>query len=390
MSVLSGTKRSLPRARSAAHGEPISLRPSPVESAPDMAGAAAGSGELKGGRVAPMPPVAAGEYASAAVRQAVRRERAERRTAVSAAVGGFRCCAAARRDLLRWGALKADQLIAEKLIWPTSGAQFVEVGPRPDDPSATGGPMMIVVAGLNRKSGTGVADALMPSLAVDHTRVFSLVYGSGINDQDILDKFDALMTQYQPSRGQLLRQQHGRRRRAQPGRARAGGSRRLPAGPAGRSADRRRSTRAGAGAGRHRSRHAAPGRRCRAATGRATRGPAGAGSAGRGRLTPAPAAAGPAEASRLRPGRLTAVPAAAVSADTPRRLRAGTPASDAGSRRLGRRPARLPCRRPGSARSTSTARRWAPTTSGIPAAPRRTSSPVSPRRSTPRAASPSG
>ena len=33
----------------------------------------------------------------------------------------------------------------------------------------------------------------MPSLAVDHTRVFSLVYGSGISDQDILDKFDALI-----------------------------------------------------------------------------------------------------------------------------------------------------------------------------------------------------
>jgi hypothetical protein len=145
-----------------------------------------------------MPPVTAGEYASATVLEAARSDRAERRT-------GFRnrwwfpiavllsviCCA--------WGALKADQLIAEKLIWPTSGAQFVEVGPRPDDPSATGGPMTIVVAGLNRKSGTGVANALMPSLAVDHTRVFSLVYGSGISDQDILDKFDALMTQYQPS-----------------------------------------------------------------------------------------------------------------------------------------------------------------------------------------------
>ena len=53
--------------------------------------------------------------------------------------------------------------------------------------------MMIVAAGLNRKSGTGVAAALMPSLTVDGTRVFSLVYGSGINDQDILDKYDALL-----------------------------------------------------------------------------------------------------------------------------------------------------------------------------------------------------
>jgi hypothetical protein len=145
-----------------------------------------------------MPAVASGEYASATVLDAVRRERAERRTGFHsrwwfpiAVLLAVICCA--------WGTLKADQLIAEKLIWPTSGAQFVEVGPRPDDASATGGPMTIVVAGLNRKSGTGVATALMPSLAVDHTRVFSLVYGSGISDQDILGKFDALMTQYQPS-----------------------------------------------------------------------------------------------------------------------------------------------------------------------------------------------
>ena len=161
-------------------------------------GALARAGRSGAAVIARMPPVAAGEYASATVLAAVRRDRARAPT-------GFRsrwwfpiavllaviCCA--------WGTLKADQLIAEKLIWPTSGAQFVEVGPRPDDPSATGGPMTIVVAGLNRKSGTGVANALMPSLAVDHTRVFSLVYGSGISDQDILDKFDALMTQYQPS-----------------------------------------------------------------------------------------------------------------------------------------------------------------------------------------------
>ena len=55
-----------------------------------------------------------------------------------------------------------------------------------------------MVAGLNRKSGTGVAASLMPSLAVDGTRVFSLVYGSGINDQDILDKFDTLLAQFRP------------------------------------------------------------------------------------------------------------------------------------------------------------------------------------------------
>ena len=169
-------------------------------------GSSAGSADLV---VPRLRPVAVSEYASSAVLAAIRRDRAERRNrslgrwwfplAVLLAVI---CCL--------WGALKADQLIAEKLIWPTSGAQFVEVGPRPDDPSATGGPMTIVVAGLNRKSGTGVATALMPSLAVDNTRVFSLVYGSGISDQDILDKFDALIDAVPAVGGQLLRQQHGR------------------------------------------------------------------------------------------------------------------------------------------------------------------------------------
>ena len=97
-----------------------------------------------------------------------------------------------------WGLLKTDQLVADTLIWPSRGAQFVEVGPIPDNPDAVGGPMMIVVGGLNRKSGTGAAAALMPALTVGHTRVFSLIYGSGINDQDILDKFDALTSKYQP------------------------------------------------------------------------------------------------------------------------------------------------------------------------------------------------
>jgi hypothetical protein len=197
--MLSGTNRLLPRARrTALVVQPAPLEPTPVEFASNLAGTLARAGRSRAAVIARMPPVAAGEYASATVLAAVRRDRAQRRS-------GFRsrwwfpiavllaviCCA--------WGTLKADQLIAEKLIWPTSGAQFVEVGPRPEDPSATGGPMTIVVAGLNRKSGTGVANALMPSLAVDHTRVVSLVYGSGISDQDILDKFDALMTQYQPS-----------------------------------------------------------------------------------------------------------------------------------------------------------------------------------------------
>ncbi len=199
MSVSFGAKRLSPRARNAAPRRRTILRPTPVEPTPDMAAdVPAWAASSAAALIAPMPPAAASEYGSATVLDAVRRDRAVRRTRFHshrwfplAVLLVVICCG--------WGALKADQLIAEKLIWPTSGAQFVEVGPRPDDPSVTGGPMTIVVAGLNRKSGTGVATALMPSLAVDHTRVFSLVYGSGISDQDILDKFDALVTQYQPS-----------------------------------------------------------------------------------------------------------------------------------------------------------------------------------------------
>jgi hypothetical protein len=145
----------------------------------------------------PMPPVPAAEYASATVRQVIIRDRNERRNRFRShwwyplfvlliAVSGL------------WGLIKADQLIAQDLIWPGAGAQFVEVGPPPDDPEATGGRMMVVVAGLNRKSGTGVAAALMPSLTAGQRRVFSLVYGSGISDQDIIDKFNGLLNRYQP------------------------------------------------------------------------------------------------------------------------------------------------------------------------------------------------
>ena len=59
-------------------------------------------------------------------------------------------------------------------------------------------PVIIVVGRPEPEERHRVAAALMPSLAADGTRVFSLVYGSGINDQDILDKFDALIAQYQP------------------------------------------------------------------------------------------------------------------------------------------------------------------------------------------------
>ena len=144
-----------------------------------------------------MPHIAQHEYNSAAARQAMRRERAARRT-VTRSRWWFPLVGALLALAGCWGMLKIDQVVADQLIWPTAGAQFVEVGPQPADPDRTGDRMVVVVAGLNRKDGTGVAEALMPSLALEHTRVFSLVYGSGISDRDILDKFDGLIGRFQP------------------------------------------------------------------------------------------------------------------------------------------------------------------------------------------------
>ncbi len=149
------------------------------------------------GPFTPMPPVSDLEYGSAPLRLGLRADRARRRA-------GYRSRWWFPLVLLlialsgSWELLKADQLLADQLIWPTQGAQFVEVGPVPQNPDVTGGRIMIVAGGLNRKSGTGPAAALMPSLTVGHTRVFSLVYGSGINDRDLIDKFDALMNRLQP------------------------------------------------------------------------------------------------------------------------------------------------------------------------------------------------
>ena len=137
------------------------------------------------------------EYDSATVRQAIRRERAARRTRMRSR-WWFPLVGALLALLGCWGLLKTDQVVADQLIWPTAGAQFIEVGPRPADPEQTGDRLVIVVAGLNRKDGSGVAEALMPSLAVQNTRVVSLIYGSGISDRDILDKFDGLISRFQP------------------------------------------------------------------------------------------------------------------------------------------------------------------------------------------------
>jgi len=145
----------------------------------------------------PMPPVPDGQFDSTEVRQARRRDRCERRARyrgrwwfppliVGMLLGGF------------WGALKVDQRVAEELVWASHGARFAEVASSIDTVPRPGGKLTIVVGGLNRTSGTGVALALLPSLEADGSRVFSLVYGSGINDEDIRDKFDALIAEVKP------------------------------------------------------------------------------------------------------------------------------------------------------------------------------------------------
>jgi pimeloyl-ACP methyl ester carboxylesterase len=98
-----------------------------------------------------------------------------------------------------YSVMRADQRIAAVLVWPSEGSQFVEVGDSASDPDYRD-TMTIVAGGLNRKSGNLVAGALMPSLGGSDVRVFSLVYGSGIYDDDINSKFDALFQQYRPTR----------------------------------------------------------------------------------------------------------------------------------------------------------------------------------------------
>lgn len=95
--------------------------------------------------------------------------------------------------------LRTDQQVSAIVVWPTAGSQFVEWGGSVDDPDYRS-TMTIVAAGLNRKSGNLVAAALSPSLTGPDARVFSLVYGSGIYDEDVEAKFDALFQRYQPRR----------------------------------------------------------------------------------------------------------------------------------------------------------------------------------------------
>lgn len=147
----------------------------------------------------PWSPPPSADYDSPAVRAHIRADRACRRAGwlrawwLPPALIGLLFCGL-------WGLLRVDQYVADRFFWPSSGAQFVEVGPGPADPAATGGPIVVVAGGLNRKSGTGPALALMPALSADRARVFSLVYGNGISDNDIQDKFDALIDRVRPDR----------------------------------------------------------------------------------------------------------------------------------------------------------------------------------------------
>ena len=98
-----------------------------------------------------------------------------------------------------YSTLLLDQRVSAALVWPTSGAQFVEVG----DSAGTAEyrrTLVIVAGGLNRRSGSLVAESLMPSIGGGDARVFSLVYGNGIYDEDILAKFDTLFEQWTPRR----------------------------------------------------------------------------------------------------------------------------------------------------------------------------------------------
>lgn len=151
----------------------------------------------------PLPvatPVAAAEYDSPAVRTARARERAVARTRSRSRWWWAPLAAAVLLSGL-WGLLRADQFLSGVLVWPRQGARFVEISdtlPTATTSSTHGGSMTVVISGLNTKSGTAVATALLPALTVDGGRVFSLVYGSGIADDDLIGKYDALVAAVRP------------------------------------------------------------------------------------------------------------------------------------------------------------------------------------------------
>ena len=146
------------------------------------------------------PPVPVADYDSPADRATRRRERAVGRT-LARSRWWWWPMAVVLVLMGMWGVLRADQFLSGVLVWPRQGARFVEVSaslPTGSAMEATGGPMTVVISGLNTKSGTAVATALLPALSADGGRVFSLVYGSGIADEDLVTKYDALVATVRP------------------------------------------------------------------------------------------------------------------------------------------------------------------------------------------------
>ena len=149
----------------------------------------------RSGRMRPVPKA---ELFAADLRWSRRRQRAERR-ALRRSRWWYPVALLGAVIAVAYCGLRLDQRVAAALVWPAEGAQFVEVG---DSVGAVGyhQTLAIVAGGLNRRSGSLVAEALEPSLGGADVRMFSLVYGSGIYDDDISNKFDELFEKYQPRR----------------------------------------------------------------------------------------------------------------------------------------------------------------------------------------------
>lgn len=167
---------------------PVPPCPGPRDRAFDHAVAAAGS----------MSAVSAAAAGTGEIRRE-RRAAAARERAVSRSRWWFVLVLLAAVAASGYIVLRTDQQVSAIVVWPSTGSQFVEDADSAADPGYRT-TMTIVAGGLNRKSGNLVAEALAPALSGPDTRVFSLVYGSGIYDEDVDAKFDALFHRFQPER----------------------------------------------------------------------------------------------------------------------------------------------------------------------------------------------
>ncbi|RIJ78200.1 hypothetical protein D1871_03840 [Nakamurella silvestris] len=97
-----------------------------------------------------------------------------------------------------WLFLRGDQWLADKLIWPANGAEFVPVSQKTTQARPDHRYLTVVIGGLNRKSGSYIAQALRPSLSRADTDIYSLVYGTSIVDVDLTAKFIDLLESTHP------------------------------------------------------------------------------------------------------------------------------------------------------------------------------------------------